>query len=518
MAELYLLQKISYGAQAEFWARYRDKAWSEVVREQLAGEDNSPDLDKRLQALRLPIKYNHKGQKVEEERPLRYLYQPPESLFSQLLGKDTHRRERTWPAFELMAATAIRAQHSPWQLREMLVEFWHNHFNVNAQGDERIALSMPEHDRRIRQNALGNFRVLLESMAKSPAMLYYLHNYQSKASPANENYARELFELHTLGAEHYYNHLYNRWREVPGATEGKPIGYIDEDVYEAARAFTGWTVGDGSKLDRGQTLPLTGEFMYYEAWHDHYQKRVLGREFPPNQAPMADGQQVLDLLAEHLGTAKHICRKLCRRFYGDEVPEALLNRATKVWREQRQSPQQLRLVLEAILLALPDFPPQPKLKRPWELLMSFLRATGIELRPNEHLLHLLENCGQAPFSWPTPTGHPDEAAHWLGDTLLLNRWNLLATLLSHDWHKAAKVDLEQRFASKDKTLGQTIDFWLGQFFPDKVPDKLRQRALSLYGAGGDEEDLVHAHNEAERLYRLQQSLLLFAYHPDFQYR
>ena len=140
-------------------------------------------------------------------------------------------------------------------------------------------------------------------------MLVYLNNRSSRAGSANENYARELLELHTLGRGAYLNTLYDRWRDVPGATEGRPQGYIDQDVYEAARAFTGWTIADGTGLGGGMALPATGAFTYVEAWHDGYQKRVLGHEFDPFQAPMADGRKVLDLVADHPATAWNVCTR-----------------------------------------------------------------------------------------------------------------------------------------------------------------------------------------------------------------
>lgn len=519
MANYQLLSKIAYGYSPEFWQRYKDMPWQRVLEEQLRPTGKEAGLEKRLAALRLPIKYKHQGKAVDEERPLRLIYQSQKELFQKLYNRETHRKEKLLAALELWATTLLRAQHSQWQLQELLVEFWHNHFNVYAIGSEAIALSLPEHDRRIRKHALGNFRQLLEAVAQSPAMLYYLHNYQSKASPANENYARELFELHTLGAEHYLNHLYNRWREVPGASEGKPIGYIDEDVYEAARAFTGWTVGDGRKLGKGENLPMTGEFLYYEGWHDHYQKRVLATEFAPHSAPEANGQQVLDLLAKHPATAKHICYKLCQRFHSDKPPESLVNRAVETWRKEREHPEQLALVVKTILLA-PEFVEQPKTKtkRPMELLLSFSRALGMELLPNERLLHLQEQTGQAPFLWQSPTGHPDTEQHWLSDSLLLNRWNMLSTLLSHNWHQASSFDAQAQFTTEGKTVAEIMDFWLARFFPQGPEPELRRRVLALYAAGGDERDIPHARNEQELKHRFEQSLLLMALSPDFQRR
>ena len=224
----------------------------------------------------------------------------------------------------MAAATLLRAIHSRWQLREVLVDFWHNHFNVNAAGDQAVNVALPAYDRVIRSHALGNFREFLEAVATSPAMLVYLNNRSSRAGSANENYGRELFELHSLGRDAYLNDLYNRWRDVPGALKGSPAGYIDQDVYEAARAFTGWTIEDGAGLGGGKTLPATGRFTYVEAWHDNYQKRVLATDFDPFQPPLADGRKVLDLIAAHPATARFVCTKLCRRLVSDTPSDARL--------------------------------------------------------------------------------------------------------------------------------------------------------------------------------------------------
>src|SRR6185369_6426563 len=131
--------------------------------------------------------------------------------------------ERTRARIDVTAATLARAVHSTWQVRELLCDFWHNHFNVNA-AEQAIAAGLPAHDATIRAHALGNFRALLEAIAQSPAMLVYLNNRSSRAGAPNENYGRELLELHTLGRANYLNALYNRWREVPGAGSGQPAG------------------------------------------------------------------------------------------------------------------------------------------------------------------------------------------------------------------------------------------------------------------------------------------------------
>lgn len=200
-------------------------------------------------------------------------------------------KEKGWhewirPAMEVASANWIRVTYSEWQLKELMVEFWHNHFNVAVIADMVIGSCLPAYDRDvIRKNVFGDFWIFLEDIAKSPAMLYYLNNKASQASPANENYARELFELHTLVEEHYFNDLYDKWRDVPGALEGKPIGYIDKDVYEAAHAFTGWTIADeiaNWRSGQKEFFADTGEFYYFDGWQDNYQKRILDVEIKSN--------------------------------------------------------------------------------------------------------------------------------------------------------------------------------------------------------------------------------------------
>lgn len=175
----------------------------------------------------------------------------------------------------------------------------------------------------MRRHALGNFRALLGEVAQSPTMLYYLNNASSRASPANENYARELLELHTMGVANYLNDQFDNWHDVPKAEDGLAVGCIDQDVYEVARAFSGWTVGDGGWLDAGTDKPVTGAFFYATLWHDPYQKRVLGVEFEANAAPMSDGEKVLDMLAAHPATARFVTEKILRRL-GLENPRAAL--------------------------------------------------------------------------------------------------------------------------------------------------------------------------------------------------
>ncbi|MCW2240012.1 DUF1800 domain-containing protein [Azospirillum canadense] len=453
--------------QREGLARWLDR--------QLApGEPDDAAVERHLADARLRIRYAaaEGWAAMDEERTLASLDKPIEALWPLADNrKPMPGAERQMPRLEVAAATVIRAVHGQRQLREVMADFWHNHFNVNAAGDQTVAAALPVYDREvIRRHALGNFREFLEAVATSTAMLAYLNNRSSRAGIANENYARELFELHGLGRGAYLNALYNRWRDVPGAAKGEPAGYIDQDVYEAARAFTGWTVEDGAGLGGDVRLPATGRFTYVEAWHDNYQKRVLAREFDPFQAPMADGRRVLDLVADHPATARNLCAKLCRRLVCDEPPDALVVLAARVWTENRRKPDQIARVVRAIALSA-DFARSwgGKVKRPLELVASFARATGTDLTATNGLLGELDGSGQKLFGWPAPNGHPDIMDAWLGAAAMRRRWSLLLGL-AENWWKTGAPDPARHF-SGPVAAGPAVDHWQRVLFGrDPAPD------------------------------------------------
>ena len=314
MKEYHLLNRVTYGPDAKSIQQLKSLGWESWVDRQLKPTSDDPELHRRLKDFRYKMEVEINGREREREFGIELYGLDTASLMKTIEGmEDPPDHVLRRPAFETFLMTWMRNLYSDWQLQEIMVEFWHNHFNVSIEANDSIAFLFPIYDREvIRKHAFGNFREFLEATAKSPCMLLYLDNAFSKSGPANENYARELFELHTLGAENYFNHLYDEWRQVPGAFEGKAEGYIDEDVYEAARAFTGWTVGDGEEHEGGVRFPRTGEFHYYDGWHDQYQKRIMGMEFKSHQGPMKDGLKVLDMLAYHPGTAHYICGKLVR--------------------------------------------------------------------------------------------------------------------------------------------------------------------------------------------------------------
>ena len=436
-----VLDRLSFGAKrAEL--DYVDKVglrhW---MAEQLTPTAEDPAVDEALKTAVLRINYGATPDfaAVNENRPLSLLDKTTPELWHLTDGQNKiHYEERIRPLRELTAARLLRAAHSRWQVKELMVDFWLDHFNVHA-GDQSIAVAMPSFERDcIRKHGLGNFADLLHGVAKSTPMLIYLNNRSSRTGAPNENYARELFELHTLGKGRYLNDLYNKWRQVPGADKGQPEGYIDQDVYEAARAFTGWVVEDGRGIGNGAHLPKTGKFAYLDTWHDPYQKRVLAKEIDPFAPPMKDGEAVLNMLADHHGTAQHICEKLCRRFVSDAPPAALVASSAKVWGQHKRHPQQIARVLEHIFTssaftqATQAGGPQ-KLKRPLELAMSFVRKLDLPHAPSIQLANELSAAGQRLYLWPTPDGHPDVTDYWLTTQSMRRRWTLPMGLMDNWW-------------------------------------------------------------------------------------
>lgn len=481
------LNRLTFGATPETRAEFAalgPAAWLEA---QIALPARDAGLDARLAAQRLRIAYAAGDDgaggtwgAVDDLRPLAALDAPPESLVRLVdwtIPMDFAERAR--PAEEVIAAALVRAVHAPAQLREVMTQFWHDHFNVNAQNDEFTTAFFPAYDAALRDRALGNFRDLLGAVAAAPAMLYYLNNAESRASPANENFARELLELHTLGAPHYLSDRFRRWHEVPKDAGGVALGYIDEDVYEVARAFTGWTVGDGRWIAEGVEAPRTGRFHYAAAWHDPYQKRVLGVEFPPHQAALADGAAVLDLLARHPGTARFVCGKIARRFVADDPDPDLVERLAAVFLAHAEAPDQIAQVLRA-LVADPAFAaPPPKLRRPFEFLAALCRATGAEVTGTENGWRWqLSRAGWHQHGFPPPTGHPDRTEDWQGTTTLLRMVEF--ALHGHDdWFGMTATRLSGAIPSKVGTLGALAAHWSGRLTGTADPMRGTLAAIGL---------------------------------------
>ncbi|WP_128516632.1 DUF1800 domain-containing protein [Tabrizicola thermarum] len=518
-----LLNRLTFGATAaarEEIARMGREAWLD---RQLALPATDPALQDRLARARLRISYpadqDQNGDRwpaMDELRPLAALSADPADLVRLVdwsPGNGMAYDERIRPATEVIAASLIRAVHAEAQLREMVTQFWHDHFNVNALKDEYTAAFFASHDATLRDHALGNFRVLLGEVAQSPAMLYYLNNADSIASPANENFARELLELHTLGAANYLNDRYDDWHSVPGAAEGMALGYLDLDVYEVARAFTGWSVGDGRWLAEGETAPRSGRLNYVARWHDPYQKRFLGREFPPHRGPMEDGNEVLDILARHPGTAAFVCEKLARRFLSDDPPPALVAQLAEVFLAHADAPDQIARVLRALVLS-PDFAAPPgKLRRPFEFLAAIYRAAGAEVTADENGFQWqLGRAGWLQHSYGPPTGHPDRIEAWTGSSTL-NRYVDMALSALEDWFDGAATSFP---APQDAA---TVGAFAAQHADALAPGQGTRIGEILAGAFGIDATSPAGELSAEDRQSLARSAVAFAaLTPDFLLR
>jgi uncharacterized protein (DUF1800 family) len=383
---------------------------------------------------------------------------------------------------ELQASRILRAVYSERQLQEVMVDFWTNHFNVFAgKGADRWLL--PSYDRdTIRPNSMTKFSTLLEATAKSPAMLFYLDNFQSVtpnpnrnpgAGPRrqrllaelvnqqrrrdgnpmqeptmrqpppqqqrrgiNENYARELMELHTLG--------------VDG-------GYTQKDVQEVARCFTGWTIfqprGGGAAANAllgGEAARRSaGAFFFNARTHDDGEKVVLGHKIPAGGG-IKDGLMVLDILTHHPSTAKFIATKLARHFVSDQPSPALVERIAATF---TKTDGDIRETLKAIFSS-PEFNStdayRTKIKRPFELVVSAIRTLGAETNGGPGTHQWIARMGEPLYGFQTPNGYSDTAESWVNTGGLLERMNFGLALASNRV-QGTRVNLSTITGSVDRT-------------------------------------------------------------------
>jgi uncharacterized protein (DUF1800 family) len=504
-----LVARAGIRASAEDKARIDTDQWSGWVEWQLSLpiEDSSSVRD-ALSAATLKIEYGEGDGHgaLAEERTLGTLSKKISDLWHlSNWEKKTAWEERVRPANETLAAVRLRAVLSEAQLQEAVVDFWRDHFAVNHDASVEVAIGLPFYEQDVlRRHAFGNFREFLEAVATSTSMLAYLDNASSRASPANENYARELFELHSIGADAYLNALYDKWREVPGALDGRPEGYIDQDVYEAARAFTGWTFASGQYIAEGSNLPQTGEFTYVDAWHDPYQKRVLAQEFEPYQAAMADGRRVLDMAAFHPATAQYVCKRLCQRFVADQLSPELIKSAAQVFTDNAKAPDQLAQVIRHILLSRDFAEATPRLQRPLFLFASMQRAAGVILPPSPDHTWMLDGMGQKVYMWHSPAGHPLRSGYWQSPGLLVRRWRMI----NETWQLIMAVDRSKSWANAEDFARE----WASHHALDEAQAK---RAATILRKSFGDEDRAITFSEEDR-WITAQALSFLTSTPDFQ--
>ena len=474
-AVAHLLNRLTYGATPDDIAAVIEKGPEKWLGRQLAAEYSDDDLEKLLShlqhrdmsTLEIYKKYPLQGQLVRQATAAGVLENPQEMdaaerrrIVREFAESKGYRPVRQLLG-ELMTQKLALAVFSKNQLREVLTDFWFNHFNVSVTNNRaRPAVATYERD-AIRPHVLGHFRDMLEATAKHPAMLLYLDNARSVAPDSvattmdmsrekmlsdgsmnrrakrrmerqaeqrrrrmenmpnanrrprgvNENYARELLELHTLG--------------VDG-------GYTQGDVEEVARAFTGWTHipvdmsrGQlGKRVAEGERFGFVrqGDFLFRADQHDSAEKMILNRSFPAGQG-IAEGEMVLNMLAEHPSTSRHISRKLAVRFVTDEPSEKLVEQLAGVFQATNGD---IAAVLKAIIYSEEFWHAdnrRSKIKSPFELTVSALRVLDADVKRPRFLLRWIQKMGQPLYAYQAPTGYPDRAQAWINTGALLNRMN-----------------------------------------------------------------------------------------------
>jgi uncharacterized protein (DUF1800 family) len=415
---------------------------------------------------------------------------------------------------QITANRVLRAVYSEKQLQEVMVDFWQNHFNVYA-GKAAVRWYIPSYERDVlRKNALGNFKDLVAGTAQHPAMLFFLDNFESRSPNAqqnnggnrlqrmmqngqlnprqrerikeqrgwtdaeldqrlnqlknqqnrqrgiNENYARELMELHTLG--------------VDG-------GYTQADIVEVAKAFTGWTIADPrgyrraaaddikgtenralNRLQRPAGIPddiESGEFYFNERWHEAGTKTVLGQKI--SEGGMKDGLKVIDILVAHPSTAKFIARKLAVKFVSDNPSPELVSRVAKAFQDSKGD---IKTTLKALFTDKEFFAPEnyrAKIKTPFELAVSAIRTIGADTNSSPAVLAMLTKLGEVPYGYQAPTGYPDTAEDWVNAGALLERLNFTVALASNRI-PGTKANLKifeagSKAAILDKTIAVVLD-------------------------------------------------------------
>ncbi len=455
---LHALNRLTYGPRPGDVERIRAMGLQKWIDQQLtpSGIDNSA-MERRLASLETltldakTIQRDYAGPAMEERhkqqleaanrepgvgnREMPAASPSPDSGSRQM--SEAQRRARQVLS-DLEQAKLLRAVYSERQVEEVLVDFWFNHFNVFAgKGATRNYVGEYERD-AIRPHVLGSFRDMLGATARHPAMLFYLDNWLSSAQGAqgargtrgaqgaargrssglNENYARELLELHTLG--------------VDG-------GYTQNDIVNIAKAFSGWTM-----------QPRQGSgFIFASNRHDRGEKVVLGQTIKAGGGE-SDGDRVLDIVAAHPSTAKHIATKLAIRFVSDNPPPALVDRIAARFVATKGD---LRQVTRA-LLASPEFlaadARRSKVKTPLEFVASAIRATGAEVRNALPLARTLRDMGMPPYFCQPPTGYDETATTWVTAGALVSRMNF-AVELSKNNVRGVRVPL-----SEEQTLALQI--------------------------------------------------------------
>lgn len=382
------------------------------------------------------------------------------------VARDEDYGTRLRPVWQMERLTLLRAAYSKWQLREVLYDFWFNHFNIYGREFPAYGM-MPEYDRQIRSNMFGKFEDMLLANAYSASMLYYLDNYANTWPNPNENYAREVMELHTLGAvENYYGAIDPG--DVDTNIKSERAGYTEIDVFQLARALTGWGVADG----RSDAVD-TGEFLFRSNQHYNFSQgdiEVMDITIASPGGGESDVTDILTYLARHYGTARYIAWKLCKRLVEDDPDEALVTSTAEMFYANRDDPEQMRKVYRHVLESA-DFQSKwgRKVKRPVEIVISALRAADMDFTirrdhgPSNNVVNRLDDTSHYPFYYAAPTGYPDDRSQWQGSGPLIQTWRTVTRMLreSTEVNLADQTNTEIPVAA-DRTPENIVGMWMNR--------------------------------------------------------
>lgn len=417
-AAFHALNRLSYGPGPGEVQRVLDEGLEAWILKQVHPPDSDPDLDSRLRSLP-SIGYS--------TQQILALYGADNRNIGPIIN-------------DFYTAKLIRSVHAQNQLQEVMVDFWFNHFNVNINdGFVRYSIMSYERD-AIRPHVFGKFRSLLGATAQHPAMLYYLDNYLSTVSRVvngrliqglNENYGRELLELHTVGVD---------------------AGYTQEHVFDAARCFTGWGIDNQG---------TSGQFLYRQQNHDTGAKSVFGLSVPAG-GQKTDGDRLLDYLALHPATAHFVSRKLAQRFVSDDPPQSLIDKMAGTWRSSDGDIGEilLRMFGSAEFWAEEFAGGQGKPKTPLEFVVSSVRAvSGNVTTGTAGLTGYLANMGWPIYQCIPPTGYSFRGADWLNPSAQLYRMNFSLDLAAG---RVGGVTVDARALSRGVSTPLAIASALGQ--------------------------------------------------------
>ena len=546
-AAAYLLERFAFGArpgEVEKVAQMGPEKW---LAQQLKGNLPDAELDKRLEAFpALKMTQFEMSEVYVSNGPIRRILQKEGAVDPTKMSRkemnqkiSAYRKEHGLRAYnalynqELKGQKVLRAVYSENQLTEVLTDFWFNHFNVTTRDGGARGRTLSYERDAIRPNVLGKFRTILGATAKHPAMLHYLDNADSRMAPPrnqprrkqevasgemgmdggmdggmmgapakaqpppknrrkyglNENYARELMELHTLG--------------VDG-------GYTQQDVTEVARVLTGWAAmpykNARKNLEKqiakgSNNLVREGEFVFRKSWHDQKAKVVLGEKFSA-RGGIEEGERVLDMLSEHPSTARFISTKLARRFINDNPPEALVKRMARTFSETDGDIAAVMATLAQSREFWTEAKKRSKMKSPLELVVSSLRALEADVKNSQPMMSWFDRMGEPLYGYVPPTGFPDYAESWANSGTLIARMNFGIHLATG---KIRGIELKQ--LSQDST-GLTTDEALA------VYGKLLLPAQDTSAIASEVKESIPADAKRKEIQVI--SMLLGS--PEFQYR